>query len=150
MKIPRKKQSPRRGGFTMLELMIVLFILVMISGLTIVAVTGQRDRARQRTAFTYVNLLKGAVNRYEIDMGRPPTAEQGVAALIQCPADVHNPGDWGGPYIESTATSRDPWGGEYQYASPGKDGRSFDIWSYGPDGIDGTEDDIGSWMGSLN
>lgn len=155
MKIPTKiqlsqKHSPHRGGFTLLELMLVLFILAMMSGLAVVAISGQRDKAQKRTAFAYVNLLKSAVNRYDGDMGRPPTTEQGLQALCQCPTDVHNPDDWAGPYIENTATFRDPWGGEYQYASPGREGRSFDIWSYGPDGRDGSDDDIATWKGSLN
>ena len=151
MKKPGRNQSPQRGGFTLIEVMMVLFIIVMIASVGVVAVTGQRDKARQRTAFAYVKTLETAINRYDGDMGRPPTTEQGLLALTQCPADVHNPDDWAGPYIQNNATSRDPWGNEYQYASPGRgDGRSFDTWSFGPDGIDGTDDDIGSWKGSLN
>jgi general secretion pathway protein G len=151
MKKTGKHQSPQRGGFTLIEVMMVLFIIVMIASVGVVAVTGQRDKARQRTAFAYVKTLETAIDRYDGDMGRPPTNEQGLLALVQCPADVHNPDDWAGPYVKSTAISRDPWGSEYQYASPGRgDGRHFDIWSFGPDGIDGTDDDIGSWKGSLN
>ena len=146
MKKTRKKHSPQRGGFTLLELMLVFFILVTISGVGIVAITGQRDKARERTARIYVNTLNTAVKRYDGDVGRPPTNEQGLAALVQCPADLHNPDDWAGPYIDSTAKSTDPGGNEYQYVSPGRDGRSFDIWSYGPDGIGETSDDIGSWQ----
>jgi len=150
MKISRKEQSPHRGGFTLLELLVVLFILMMIFGLAIGVFAGRRELANRRVAFNYVKTLENAIDAYANDVGYPPTTEQGIAALIDCP-DIANPGDWGGPYIKNTATSKDPWQNEYQYVRPGRDGnRSFDVWSYGPDGIDGTDDDIGSWMGSLN
>jgi general secretion pathway protein G len=130
--------------------MLVLFILVTLAGMAVVVVRGQQAKAQRNAAFTYVKLLEGSVERYIGDVGRPPSNEQGLAALISCPADLPNPGSWAGPYLRDTATSRDPWGNEYQYASPGRTGREFDVWSYGPDMIDGTEDDIGSWRGSLD
>ncbi|MDR0328141.1 MAG: type II secretion system major pseudopilin GspG [Planctomycetaceae bacterium] len=150
MKNNRQTPSPRREAFTLLEIMVVLFILVTVMGLGIVALQGRLNLANKRTAFTYVKTLENALKGYEVDMGRAPTTEQGLAALVTVPADVHNPGSWGGPYIDNTATFRDPWGMMYQYASPGRNGKSFDVWSYGPDGIDGTNDEIGSWMGSLD
>jgi general secretion pathway protein G len=146
MKINRQNRSPHSDGFTLLEVLVVLFIIVSMAGLAVVAVLGRLDRANVRTAYAYIKTLETAVKGYEIDMGRAPTNEQGLSALQVVPGDVHNPGSWAGPYIESTASSRDPWGNEYRYASPGRDGRSFDIWSVGKDGIDGTDDDIGSWM----
>ena len=146
----RRNRSPRRGGFTLLEVMVVLFIIVTIMGLAVVAVQGRLALANRRAAFTYVKTLETAIKGYEADMGRAPTTEQGLAALVSVPADAHNPGNWGGPYIESSATSRDPWGMEYRYASPGRDGRTFDVWSCGPDMTEGTDDDIGSWKGSLD
>ena len=140
-----------RGGFTLLEVMVVLFILVTLASMAVVAVRGTQARAQRQTAFTYVNMLKGAVDRYTLDLARPPTTEQGLSALISAPSDLANPGAWSGPYIEARATSRDPWGNEYRYVSPGpRSGGEFDIWSFGPDGIDGTDDDIGSWMPSLD
>jgi general secretion pathway protein G len=149
MKNNRQHRSLHHSGFTLLEVMLVLFIIVSIAGLAVVAVRGQQASAQQRTAFAYVNTLKNAVDRYTLDIGRPPTSEQGLAALVSAPSDLANPGAWAGPYIEARATNRDPWGNNYQYACPGKDGREFDIWSFGRDMIDGTEDDIGSWTPSL-
>ena len=143
----RHNRLPYRGGFTLVEVMIVLFILVMLAGTVIVQVQGQRKRAQKQTALTYVKILASAVDRYDGDMGRPPTTEEGLRALIECP-DVPNAGAWGGPYIKTDATSVDPWGNEYQYASPGKN-RDFDIWSFGPDMMDGTSDDIGNWMNEI-
>ena len=144
----RRNRSPQRGGFTLLEVMIVLFILVMLASMAVYAVRGQQAKAQRQGTFAYINLLKGAVKRYEIDMGGPPTTEEGIGALITAPSGRE--GAWGGPYIEDTATNRDPWGNEYQYASPGREGREFEIWSFGPDRTNGTDDDIGSWMSTLD
>ncbi|MCL2006036.1 MAG: type II secretion system major pseudopilin GspG [Planctomycetaceae bacterium] len=142
----RKQTKKLHRGFTLLEVMLVLIIMVTIASLVVVAVQGQRTAANKRAAFTYIKTLQGLVDRYEFDMGRFPTTEQGLAALLAVPSDVHNPADWAGPYISDTATTRDPWGNEYQYVSPSRDGqRSFEIWSFGPDLIDGTEDDITNW-----
>ena len=149
MKKTRENHSPQRGGFTLIEIMVVLLILTMIVGLAVVQIGGQREKAKRQVAYTYVKTLEDAVEAYANDVGYPPTPEQGLRALIDRP-DIENSGDWAGPYIKSTATSKDPWQNEYQYVRPGRDGRSFDVWSYGPDGIDGTDDDIGSWLSAPN
>lgn len=107
----------------------------------------EQNKVQQRREETvaYVNMLTRAVKRYAMDIGQPPTAEQGFAALVSCLSGVPE-SKWGGPYISDRATSLDPWGNPYQYANPGRHGDGeFNIWSCGPDGIDGTEDDIGSW-----
>jgi len=145
MKNNRRNSSRRRGAFTLLEVMVVLFIIVTIMGLGIGVFQGRLAKAKRQAAIAYVKNLETAIKSYELDMGRPPTTEQGLAALVDVPADAHNPGSWAGPYIDSTASSRDPWGMDYQYASPGRNGKTFDVWSYGPDMTDGTDDDIATW-----
>ena len=129
--------------------MLVLFILVTIASLAVGVLSGQRKAANRQAAYTYVKLLANAVDQYDAQAGQPPTTEQGIAALITKPPELPE-GKWAGPYIKANATSKDPWGNEYQYASPGRNGSSFDIWSYGPDGADGTGDEIGTWMGSID
>jgi general secretion pathway protein G len=100
--------------------------------------------AKWRSAHAYTKLLANAVDQYDLQAGQPPTTEQGLRALIEKPPEL--PGyKWAGPYI-ADKLPRDPWGNEYQYVSPGRNGRAFDIWSYGADRIDGTNDDIGNWM----
>ena len=140
----KKRQKPCRSGLTLVEVMIVLFILVMIAGISVVAIQGQRNMAQQRTALAYVNMLRTAVDRFDADVGRVPAPDEGLRALIERPASVQE-GRWGGPYIRVDASFFDPWGNEYQYRTPGRDGAPFDIWSYGPDMMDGTADDIGTW-----
>jgi general secretion pathway protein G len=68
-----------------------------------------------------------------------------LSALMTPPGDLANPAKWKGPYLEK-AIPADPWGRPFQYAAPGKHNpQSFDVWSLGPDGADGTEDDVGNW-----
>ena len=124
---------------------IFLPVLLELAG----TVPGAQSQAQKRVAFTYVKVLEAAVKRYTVDVGQPPTTEQGFAALLNRPPDVPA-GRWGGPYIADTATAIDPWGNPYQYVSPGRNNRDFEIWSRGPDGLDHTEDDIGSWMSTLD
>jgi len=102
----------------------------------------QQEQEQKRTAFSYVKTLASAVERFAVDVGRPPTTREGFEALVSRPPDVpeHN---WQGPYILERATSLDPWGNNYQYANPGDGGRAFDIWTNSPDGI------IGHWMNDI-
>jgi len=146
----KRGRYPNRGGFTLLEVLLVLFILLTLASLAVVTILSTQQRAQQDTAATFVHMLRSRVDLYTLHVGRPPTTEQGLAALIEAPADLPNPGAWAGPYVEAFTSFRDPWGNYYQYIRPGRDGREFDIWSFGPDGIDGTDDDIGSWMPRSN
>ena len=97
------------------------------------------------SAFNYIKLIQSGVEAYEQDVGQLPTTEQGLTALLSPPPDLPKPATWGGPYIRDRSFD-DPWRNPYQYISPGKNGHSFTIWSYGPDGIDNTGDEIGSYM----
>ena len=109
------------------------------------AVQAAREAARKQQVFVHVKILTAAVEQYTLDIGYPPTTEQGLAALVNPPGDLPNPAAWKGyAFVQC-----DPWGNEYQYVCPGRNGGQFDIWSYGRDGKDGTEDDIGSWMRAL-
>ena len=81
---------------------------------------------------------------FELDCGSFPSGAQGLDALRMPPPDVP-PGKWNGPYLDS-AVPLDPWGSPYQYMFPGsRNPDSYDLWSCGPDGMNGTEDDIGNW-----
>ncbi|MDR0520300.1 MAG: type II secretion system major pseudopilin GspG [Planctomycetaceae bacterium] len=135
-----------RKAFTLIEIMIVLFIIVMMAGAAVLALNGQRASAQRRITITYVKQLAQALEFYQNDIGQPPSTEQGLAALLNAPSDLPNPAKWNGPYLKDSAKDTDPWGNPYQYIAPGQHTRDgFDVWSYGPDGINGTEDDIGNW-----
>jgi type II secretion system protein G len=92
-----------------------------------------------------IGLLKTPLLTYELDIGSLPTTPQGLDALRRPPADLPNPQKWDGPYLDADVPL-DPWSHPYHYCSPGAHNHdSYDLWSSGPDGINGTQDDIGNW-----
>jgi general secretion pathway protein G len=104
--------------------------------------TAPQRTARINAAKAWVGLFKTPLEVYNLDIGRYPSTNQGLAALRVAPSDLPNPDKWEGPYLNKDIPL-DPWGHPYQYISPGKyNPNTYDIWSLGPDGIDGTGDDI--------
>ena len=139
---PRRRNS----GFTLIEVLLVLVILVVLASLAVVAYGPIQRRAKVDAAKSQVGLFKTPLQTYQMTVGSFPTSAQGLAALIQAPADLPNPAKWDGPYLDTNVLPLDPWGNPYQYASPGTHNPdSFDVWSLGPDGVNGTADDIGNW-----
>jgi len=140
-----------REGFTLMELLIVLGILVMLIALAAPRLLGTKKKANLKTAASQIGLLRGALEHYALDTEGFPTTEQGLEALLRAPADSEEGAatNWGGPYLNKDLP-KDPWGNDYQYAYPPERGSGDfpDIWSLGPDGEDNTEDDICSWTAS--
>ncbi len=139
----------RRAGFTLTEMLIVLAILVMLVALVVPRFLGAQQRADRQTAKAQIELLRGCLERYALDTKRFPTTEQGLGALLRAPSDAEEGGvtGWDGPYVNRDEIPLDPWNNEYQYVYPPERGSGDfpDIWSFGPDGEDNTEDDITSW-----
>jgi general secretion pathway protein G len=130
-------------GFTLIELLLVLVILSILAAVVVPRFTGGTDKARKARAATDIAAIDGAVDRFELDMGRPPTNEEGLAILAQQQAP---PGakEWSGPYLKQVPT--DPWGNPYLYRSPGQyNTKGVDIASMGPNGQEGGNDDITNW-----
>jgi general secretion pathway protein G len=95
-------------------------------------------------------LLKTSLGMFEVDCGRYPTTSEGLQALFKKPADIPEK-NWKGPYVEKESELKDQWGHEYIYRCPGVHNKNgYDLYSVGPDGKDGTTDDIGNWMTSGN
>ncbi len=137
-----------RGGFTLIEVMLVLMILVIIASMAVVAIRPMRRKARIQAARTQIKVFETPLEAYEMDLGEFPSTNQGLEALLQAPSDLPNPDKWFGPYLRGNRVPKDPWGNAYQYEYPGKQNLEDmpDIWSMGPDSRDGTEDDVGNWM----
>ena len=134
-----------QAGFTLIELMVVLVIIGVLAALIVPNVLDRADDARVMAARTDVNNLLQAVKLYKLDNQRPPTAEQGLQALITKPSTGPIPPNWK-PYLEKLPN--DPWGRPYQYLNPGVKGE-VDVMSLGADGQaggDGKNADIGSWQ----
>jgi general secretion pathway protein G len=133
----RRKRN--RRGFTLMEVLLVLAILVILGSLVGVGIMRMQKNAYINTARSQVSMLEDVVNAYSIDIGSAPTTQQGLNALVSAPSDLKNPAKWQGPYLEKQLAP-DPWGNEYQYEQTSGD--QFRIWSMGPDGASGSEDDI--------
>lgn len=137
--------SRRRRGFTLIEVLLVLIILVIIMGLAAGSYFGQRKAAQINAARAQIGLFETPLETFNLDMNMYPTTNQGLESLRMPPADLMNPGMWNGPYLNKEIPL-DPWQRPYNYACPGRyNPNSYDVWSVGPDGVDGTDDDIGNW-----
>lgn len=131
-----------RAAFTILELLLVLVILGLLAGVVAVKFAGQSESARIKTVETQLKNFRTALDMFDSTTRRYPTTSEGLQALIEKPADAKQ---WK-KTLDIDALPLDPWDNPYQYRIPGQhrtDG--YDLWSYGPDGKDGTEDDIGNW-----
>ncbi len=130
----RRHRRPA-AGFTLIEVLLVLVILVILGSLAGVSYFSAQKQASVNAAKTQVGLIDNAVKMYQLNMNKPPAS---LDNLINQPSDDKN-GKWQGPYWEDTTMPIDPWDNEYQYEVTGA---SYKIWSMGPDGASGTDDDI--------
>lgn len=125
-------------GMTLLEIMIVIAILGMIASVLVVAVVNRLDAAKIKTTKLKINNVKSALEQYKVDFGDYPSQGEGLRALISPPEG--NP-----PYLKDKTPPKDDFGNELMYFSPARHGSGpFEIISKGPDGQEGTEDDIKS------
>ena len=128
------------GGYSLIELLVVLVIMGLLVGLVGPRLFSRVDSSKVETAETQVRMLKAAMQTFRLDMGRYPTTDEGLKALSINSASSER---WNGPYLEEELPL-DPWGNPYALISPGGLG-VVDIFSNGPDGEPGTDDDIGNW-----
>lgn len=145
-------KKKRRGylgsscGFTLIELMVVMIILGLLAALVVPRMFGRIGQAKQKAAYAQIELFGTALDSFRLDVGRYPTTEEGLQALIERPAGVDT---WNGPYLKKTEIPLDPWNNPYHYESPGKHG-DYDLYSLGADNAEGGEGenaDIVSWRG---
>ena len=132
-----------QAGFTLIELIVVVMIIGLLAGLVVPQFMKQSERAEAKTAKAQIELFGTALDTFRLDVGRYPTSQEGLAALMQKPGGADR---WDGPYLKKDLPP-DPWGKPYIYKSPGDHG-AYDIISYGADGVaggDGNNRDITSW-----
>jgi len=130
-------------GFTLLEVMVVIVILGILASMVVPNLMGSQDRANMQKAISDVTALETSLSLYRMDNYDYPTTEQGLDALVEQtdlePEPRRFPEDG---YIKRLP--KDPWGNEYVLLNPGEQAK-MDVFSVGPDGEAGTEDDIGNW-----
>ena len=131
------------AGFTLVEMLLVVVILGILAAIVLPKFSGTTERGRVAAAQTQISTFKTALDAFEVDMGFYPKGKNGLNDLIQRPRDAQN---WHGPYMQSDAIPKDPWGNDYVYQCPGQHNPSFyDLQSVGADGRAGTDDDICNW-----
>lgn len=129
-----KKQS----GFTLLEMIVVLVIIGLLAGLVGPNLFRQADRAKTQTAGTQVAMLRGSIHTYRLDVGRLPTEEEGLAVLLNKPANSEIGEFWEGPYVDGEVPN-DPWNRPYIYQLRPSKTEEFSLFTYGADGRPGGE-----------
>ncbi|NQU26574.1 MAG: type II secretion system major pseudopilin GspG [Candidatus Nealsonbacteria bacterium] len=142
----RSSTRRRRGGFTLIEVLLVLVILVVLGALAATAYGPIQRRANINAAKSQIGLFKTTLGTYQLLVSNYPGSQEGLEALINPPAgiaaDLVN--DW--PILDADRVPLDPWDNAYGYQSPGTHNTSsYDIWSAGPDMVEGNADDIGNW-----
>lgn len=128
------KNATRSGGFTLLELLVVMVIIGLLAAYVGPRYFAQIGKSEQKTAKAQIEAFGKALDTYRLDTGRYPSTEQGMAALVVKPNDEPK---WQGPYLQKQVPL-DPWGKPYVYRSPGQNAE-FDLLSNGKDGQPGGE-----------
>jgi general secretion pathway protein G len=143
----KRQHNSRRRGFTLLELMIVLVILVLLFAMVGPRLLGSQKKADIKATQTQIGNLETALELYAVDMRTFPSSEDGLGALLSPPSDERKAQKWQGPYLDDDVIPLDPWDNPYEYEyPPTHNSRDFpDIWSVGPDGEPDTDDDIVNW-----
>lgn len=137
---PGKKQRKKRNGFTLVELMVVIFILGLLTTIVVINVLPSQDRAMVQKAQADIATLGQALEMYRLDNLSYPSSSDGLQALVAPPASLATTARYRqGGYIKKLPD--DPWGRPYQYDNPGRQGPGFDLYSLGADGAPGGEDD---------
>ena len=132
----RNLKRANRIGFTLMEVLLVLVILVVLAGFAIQSFSGTLEGAKVKQAKIYIGILSNALKQYQLEVGGLPSD---INALHQQPSDIADPASWVQKLDKPIAL--DPWGKAYEYKL---NGSSFEIRSIGPDGQSGTADDITS------
>ena len=127
-------------GFTLIEMLLVVIILSTLAAMIVPRFTGRAEEARVAAARADIHAhLASALDLYELDNGTFPAS---LDALLTDPGNAKK---WRGPYLKQRKNLNDPWGRPYTYRCPGTNNPDYDLSSAGPDGQDGTADDITNW-----
>ena len=136
-------KNKRQSGFTLIEIMVVIVILGVLASMVAPNVLGNKEKADRQKAMSDIIALENALDMYKLDNNHFPSTQQGLEALVEKPSGNPEPRSYrSNGYIRRLP--KDPWGNDYLIQSPGNFG-DIDIFTAGPDGRPGTDQDIGNW-----
>jgi general secretion pathway protein G len=142
------QQLHNNRGMTLIEIMVVVFILALLAALVAPKIIGRSDEAKIADAKVQIKNIETALKLYKLDNGVYPTTEQGLQALVEKPSVGQVPNNYRAEgYLEGKKVPKDAWKNDFIYLSPGEHG-DFDLCSLGADGVkggDGINADICSW-----
>ena len=132
------RPTKEKGGFTLMEIMVVVIIIAIIAAIVVPRYVQQAERAKVKATKVQIKEIEKALSLYKLDAGVYPTTSEGLRGLVDKPASFT--GSWPkGGYIDSVP--KDAWGRDFIYTCPGASGRDYDITSLGADGREGGEDE---------
>jgi general secretion pathway protein G len=135
----RHNKCRARGGFTLIEILVVIAVIAVLAALVAPNVFRHVGAAKDAAARSQMEMLGAALDAYRLDNARYPTTAQGLAALWETPTVDPRPANWRGPYLRKPVPP-DPWGNPYVYVCPGEQNpRGYDLLSLGADGQAGGE-----------
>ncbi len=140
----RAARTAKDEGFTLVELLVVMVILGMLAAIVTPQVFRYLSKAKSDAARLQVDNLSSALDLFYLEVGRYPSAEEGLTALIASPADANG---WNGPYVKRKDSLADPWGIPYRYRFPGEHA-PYDLFTYGADKVEGgagDAKDVANW-----
>jgi len=130
-----RSNRARMRGMTLIEILVVLVLIGIVLGIVGGNFIGKGEKAKADAAKIEIGQISQTLDLYKLEVGRYPSSQEGLQALISAPAGVAN---WNGPYWKKATVPKDPWGNDYKYASPGSKG-PYEIVSLGADGKEGGE-----------
>jgi general secretion pathway protein G len=133
--VAHKAIRSRAAGMTLIEILVVLVLIGIVLGVVGGNFIGRGEKAKADAAKIEIGQIGQALDLYKLEVGRYPTTQEGLQALVQGPSGASS---WNGPYWKKSTLPKDPWGNEYKYTSPGQS-NPYEILSYGADGKEGGE-----------
>ena len=129
-------RAPSRArGMTLIEILVVLVLIGIVLGIVGGNFIGKGEKAKADAAKIEINQIAQTLDLYKLEVGRYPTTQEGLQALVAAPSGATN---WNGPYWKKQSIPKDPWGNEYKYVSPAANA-PYEIMSLGADGKEGGE-----------
>ncbi|MDR0587577.1 MAG: type II secretion system major pseudopilin GspG [Burkholderiales bacterium] len=132
----KQQHKIKQSGMTLIEILIVLVLIAVVMGI-VAANFGERgEQAKVKAAQIDIQNIVNTLDLFKLEVGRYPTQSEGLQALISAPSGLSR---WNGPYWKQNKLPVDPWGNDYRYVQPGKNGMPYEIISLGADGVEGGE-----------